>query len=119
MTGLYATSEGLCEKCWYPCKTCTGITDCLSCGWTPELRRPDKGCSCLRGYYECGTLCKPCIAPCTDCTSETNCLDCNNAITGSYYYNDHCKPCEYPCATCEDEDICISCGYGPENRNDE
>lgn len=64
MTGLFANDEGLCEKCWYPCVTCTSEVDCLTCGWEPELRNPDWNCKCKVGFYECGTKCKPCIAPC-------------------------------------------------------
>lgn len=64
MTGLFANDSGICEKCWYPCITCTGYSDCLTCGWEPELRNVNWSCNCKIGYYECGTKCKPCIAPC-------------------------------------------------------
>jgi hypothetical protein len=114
--GIFADSDGLCKPCWYPCSTCLTRTHCLSCGWDVALRTADKNCSCIMGYYECGTVCKPCIPPCTACTSEINCLDCNNANTGTFYYIDYCRPCEYPCATCSSITSCLTCGYGPENR---
>jgi len=87
--GLYATSNGICEKCDKSCRTCNGPfnTDCIVCNYEMGYIKQATG-ACILLMCTSGTFldlnsltCKDCSKNCTECKSINECTECPKGAT--------------------------------------
>lgn len=114
--GMYPDSTNTCVVCQSPCKTCTGLTSCLSCVSTRYFYQSNCLLLCPDNITVANastSICDPCSVLCLTCMgSVANCTSCN---VGTALYQGNCvtkcpdplvnktgvcQACDSPCLTC-------------------
>ncbi len=138
LPGFYAeNTNSTCVGCPTGCTTCSSLTNCLTCAFSPTsyFLRLDNLCytSCLGGYYAetNNNTCVSCPTGCATCSSLSLCLTCasfptsyflrlNNlcyitCLAGFYAEtaNLTCVNCPTGCATCSSLTLCLTCSSTP------
>jgi hypothetical protein len=117
----YPTPDYSCAACPFPCETCSGSDNCMTCktelGF--ELNNATNMCECLKGYFKDG-MCH-CQNDSYYVNEEGECVACQVGTRGKgncnppcerhffeFTIND-CEPCHYSCDNCTDsaEESCI------------
>ncbi|XP_072289092.1 extracellular matrix organizing protein FRAS1, partial [Eucyclogobius newberryi] len=129
--GFYQ-DQHVCQACAPSCLSCSGPSQCDSCGLQGPLLSPDgRQCvsACPSGSYQHDHAhCRECHRSCSDCSgpSEDDCVSCSHLSSllkhglcvshcgPGYYSQDHrCHACDSSCESCfPDKPLCTSCPPG-------
>uniref|UniRef100_A0AAV2MQ29 VWFC domain-containing protein n=1 Tax=Knipowitschia caucasica TaxID=637954 RepID=A0AAV2MQ29_KNICA len=121
-----------CKACAPSCLSCSGPSQCDSCGPQGALLSPD-GAQCVSvcpsGSFQLDhTHCRECHSSCSECVgpSETECVSCvhlssllkhgqcvSDCGPGYYSQDSNCYACDSSCESCfPDKPLCSSCPPG-------
>uniref|UniRef100_A0A3B4AGL3 VWFC domain-containing protein n=1 Tax=Periophthalmus magnuspinnatus TaxID=409849 RepID=A0A3B4AGL3_9GOBI len=122
----------VCRACAPSCLSCSGPSQCDSCGHQGALLSPDRlQCVsvCPSGSYQHDHMhCRECHSSCSECQgpTEAECVSCSHLAAllkhghcvsdcgpGYYSQDNNCYACDPSCESCfPDKPLCISCPSG-------